>query len=145
MSATHLLSHATSLRRFLLAFSRITPGLSRNANRHWVGKCHWQRDFPSTSKLGSLRLTGRHPRGYVRAGWTKTFTQNHCNPSFTRQTIARTMTTSRDTVLQSDITKMKTEKDGSFKRADASFRNIIEKGGKFEPESGMEGFPWYLA
>jgi putative glutathione S-transferase len=29
---------------------------------------------------------------------------------------------------------MKTEPDGSFKRADASFRNTIEKGGKFEPE-----------
>ncbi|KAF9010108.1 glutathione S-transferase [Cyathus striatus] len=28
---------------------------------------------------------------------------------------------------------MKTEPDGSFKRADASFRNVIEKGGKFEP------------
>lgn len=55
------------------------------------------------------------------------------------------MTTSRDTVLQSDITKMKTEKDGSFKRADASFRNTIEKGGQFEPESGMEkDFSWCL-
>ncbi|KAF8069105.1 glutathione S-transferase [Lyophyllum atratum] len=29
---------------------------------------------------------------------------------------------------------MKTEPDGSFKRADASFRNTIEKGGRFEPE-----------
>jgi len=30
---------------------------------------------------------------------------------------------------------MQTEKDGSFKRLDASFRNIIEKGGRFEPEA----------
>jgi hypothetical protein len=47
----------------------------------------------------------------------------------------RTMTT-RDTTLQSDIAKMKTEKDGSFKRADASFRNTIAKGSRFEPEHG---------
>jgi len=36
----------------------------------------------------------------------------------------------------SDIGKMPTEKDGSFKRADAAFRNWIEKGGKFEPKKG---------
>ncbi|KAF9051453.1 glutathione S-transferase [Panaeolus papilionaceus] len=45
------------------------------------------------------------------------------------------MTTTSSHRLQSDISKMKTEKDGSFKRADASFRNVIEKGGKFEPEN----------
>lgn len=44
------------------------------------------------------------------------------------------MTTSKDAIQQSDITKMKTEPDGSFKRAASSFRNIIEKGGQFEPE-----------
>lgn len=44
------------------------------------------------------------------------------------------MATSKDLTHQSDITKMKTEPDGSFKRADASFRNTIEKGGPFEPE-----------
>ncbi|KAG5637679.1 hypothetical protein H0H81_003647, partial [Sphagnurus paluster] len=47
-----------------------------------------------------------------------------------------TMATSKDLTHQSDITKMKTEPDGSFKRADASFRNTIEKGGPFEPELG---------
>ncbi|KAF4564630.1 S-glutathionyl-(chloro)hydroquinone reductase [Pleurotus pulmonarius] len=41
---------------------------------------------------------------------------------------------SRDVSSQTDISKMKTEADGSFKRADASFRNVIEKGGQFEPE-----------
>ncbi|KAG6828600.1 hypothetical protein H0H92_007341 [Tricholoma furcatifolium] len=41
---------------------------------------------------------------------------------------------SKDHTLQSDIGKMKTEPDGSFKRADASFRNVVEKGGRFEPE-----------
>ncbi|KAF9476950.1 glutathione S-transferase [Pholiota conissans] len=45
------------------------------------------------------------------------------------------MSTTKDASLQSDIGKMKREADGSFKRADASFRNTIEKGGKFEPES----------
>ncbi|KAG5642362.1 hypothetical protein DXG03_002959 [Asterophora parasitica] len=44
------------------------------------------------------------------------------------------MATTRDHTLQSDIAKMKTEPDGSFKRLDASFRNTIEKGGRFEPE-----------
>ncbi|TFK32335.1 glutathione S-transferase [Crucibulum laeve] len=39
----------------------------------------------------------------------------------------------KDTTNQSDITKMKTEPDGSFKRADATFRDVIEAGGKFEP------------
>jgi len=46
------------------------------------------------------------------------------------------MATSRDTSLQSDITKMKTSADGSYHRAAASFRNVIEKGGRFEPETG---------
>jgi putative glutathione S-transferase len=41
----------------------------------------------------------------------------------------------KDTTLQSDIGKMKTETDGSFKRADASFRNMIAKGSRFEPEN----------
>jgi hypothetical protein len=58
------------------------------------------------------------------------------NQSFSlKTTILQTMTT-KDTTLQSDITKMKLEKDGSFKRLDASFRNVIEKGGRFEPEAG---------
>jgi putative glutathione S-transferase len=50
------------------------------------------------------------------------------------------MATSNNNTLQSDITKMKAEKDGSFKRADASFRNVIEKGGHFEPQPGAELF-----
>jgi len=50
---------------------------------------------------------------------------------------ARTMSTTKDVSLQTDIGKMKTEPDGSFKRKDASFRNVIEKGGKFEPEKGV--------
>ena len=48
----------------------------------------------------------------------------------------------KDTSLQSDISKMKTEPDGSFKRADASFRNTIAKGSQFEPEIG--GFQCFM-
>jgi putative glutathione S-transferase len=29
--------------------------------------------------------------------------------------------------------------DGSFKRQQSSFRDVIEKGGKFEPEKGESG------
>ncbi|KAL0959893.1 hypothetical protein HGRIS_011561 [Hohenbuehelia grisea] len=42
----------------------------------------------------------------------------------------------KDVSSQSDISKMKTQPDGSFKRADSSFRNFIEPGGKFEAEKG---------
>jgi len=44
--------------------------------------------------------------------------------------------TSRDTSGQSDIQKMKPEADGSFKRAPSSFRDFIQKGGKFEAKKG---------
>ncbi|KZT25647.1 hypothetical protein NEOLEDRAFT_1133121 [Neolentinus lepideus HHB14362 ss-1] len=44
------------------------------------------------------------------------------------------MGSAKDFADQSDINRMKTEADGSFKRADASFRNTIQKGGRFEPE-----------
>ncbi|ESK92436.1 glutathione s-transferase [Moniliophthora roreri MCA 2997] len=44
------------------------------------------------------------------------------------------MSTSRDVSNQSDISKSKYhDEDGSFKRAPSSFRDVIEKGGKFEP------------
>ena len=35
-----------------------------------------------------------------------------------------------------DPGKIKTEADGSFKRVVSTFRDVIEKGGKFEPEKG---------
>ncbi|KIY70859.1 glutathione S-transferase [Cylindrobasidium torrendii FP15055 ss-10] len=41
----------------------------------------------------------------------------------------------RDVSHQTDISKMKTSNDGSFQRAAAVFRDTIEKGGKFEPET----------
>jgi len=45
------------------------------------------------------------------------------------------MSTAKDVTGQSDITKMKLEPDGSFKRLDASFRNTIAPGTRFEPEA----------
>ncbi|KJA25452.1 hypothetical protein HYPSUDRAFT_37440 [Hypholoma sublateritium FD-334 SS-4] len=45
------------------------------------------------------------------------------------------MSTAKDATLQSDITKMKRQPDGSFNRAPSSFRNTIEQGGKFAPET----------
>lgn len=54
------------------------------------------------------------------------------------QSARRTMATvARDVRGQSDISQMNTEQDGSFKRKPSSFRNTIEKGGRFEPEVGM--------
>ncbi|KAF8348534.1 glutathione S-transferase [Amanita rubescens] len=46
------------------------------------------------------------------------------------------MASTRDVSHLTDIGKMKTESDGTFKRQDAEFRNFIVKGGKFEPETG---------
>ena len=40
----------------------------------------------------------------------------------------------------SDIGKMKTEADGSFKRKAASFRNWITQDGEFTPEKGVLPF-----
>lgn len=44
----------------------------------------------------------------------------------------------RDVSDQSNIHKMKTESDGSFKRQASSFRDVIERGGKYEPEPGTD-------
>ena len=51
-------------------------------------------------------------------------------------TLHRLNTMSRDVSHFSDISKSKTEPDGSFKRAPSSFRNFIQVGGQFPPEKG---------
>jgi len=51
-------------------------------------------------------------------------------------TLQRLNTMSRDVTHFSDISKSKTEADGSFKRAASSFRNFIQAGGQFPPEKG---------
>jgi putative glutathione S-transferase len=38
---------------------------------------------------------------------------------------------------RSDISKQKTQPDGSFKRIDARFRNFIKSDGEFLPEKGQ--------
>ncbi|KAK0452443.1 glutathione S-transferase [Armillaria borealis] len=58
-------------------------------------------------------------------------------PSLSLSLLARatfSSMSSKTVKTQSDISIMKTSDDGSFKRAPSSFRNVIEKGGKFEPE-----------
>ncbi|KAJ3011912.1 hypothetical protein NUW54_g2027 [Trametes sanguinea] len=50
--------------------------------------------------------------------------------------IMQQIMTTRDVSKQSDISKSTTEQDGSFKRKPSSFRDFIQKGGKFEPEKG---------
>ena len=47
------------------------------------------------------------------------------------------MSTARDVSNQSDISKLRVEDDGSFRRKPSTFRNTVEKGGKHEPEAGM--------
>jgi glutathionyl-hydroquinone reductase len=42
----------------------------------------------------------------------------------------------RDVSGQSDIGKMKTEKDGTFARKASTFRDTVAPGGKFPPEKG---------
>ncbi|KAJ3505127.1 hypothetical protein NLJ89_g7573 [Agrocybe chaxingu] len=44
------------------------------------------------------------------------------------------MSTAKDVSAQSDIAKLKTEPDGSFKRPDSTFRDFVLPGGKFPPE-----------
>ncbi len=67
-------------------------------------------------------------------------------PSLSLSSLARAAisTMSSKTVkAQSDISIMKTSDDGTFKRAPSSFRNVIEKGGKFEPELGEQQVDFY--
>lgn len=45
-------------------------------------------------------------------------------------------TTGKSHQEYSDIGKMKTEADGSFKRKDATFRSCISRDGEFTPEKG---------
>lgn len=73
----------------------------------------------------------------IRARLTVTFTQKYSSRTRTlplRQTHHTMSSTTRNVSNQSDISKMKTEADGSFKRQASSFRDSIQQGGKYEPE-----------
>ena len=85
----------------------------------------------STSASASRGLLGN----YLREGLKK----NKQVPTvflLPRSAGSLAMATQRDVSAQSDISKMQAEGDGSFKRKPSTFRNFIEKGGKFEPEKG---------
>ena len=78
------------------------------------------------ASLGRIKPTAIYQKTFLTI--SKTYLRRTQNSNYYMST--------KDTTLQSDIGKMKTEPDGSFKRRDASFRNSIEKGGKFEPATG---------
>jgi glutathionyl-hydroquinone reductase len=46
----------------------------------------------------------------------------------------------RDVSHLADISKSKMADDGSFIRKPSTFRDVIEKGGKYEPEKGAFDF-----
>ncbi|KAH6917925.1 glutathione S-transferase [Coprinopsis sp. MPI-PUGE-AT-0042] len=73
-----------------------------------------------------------HIKGYHLTSGIHSYPSSHSIHSRLKPNL-RTMAT-RDVSSQSDITKMKTEADGTFKRAASAFRNTIEQGGKFEPD-----------
>jgi hypothetical protein len=51
----------------------------------------------------------------------------------------KSFSTTYTKMSQADISKSNPiAVDGSFKRADASFRNHVTKGGEFAPEAGMK-------
>jgi len=54
--------------------------------------------------------------------------------------IQRMSSSQRDVSNLADIAKSKTAEDGSFNRKPSTFRDVIEKGGKYEPEKGEFDF-----
>ncbi|KAJ8474123.1 hypothetical protein ONZ51_g7423 [Trametes cubensis] len=96
-----------------------------------------------SSRLPLLRIQPGPSTRYLRAAAIKPQVNrlSYLSTSFqTPQTQAhiqrRSMSTNRDVSKWSDISKSTFEADGSFKRKPSSFRDFIQKGGKFEPEKG---------
>jgi len=58
-----------------------------------------------------------------------------CHPISSTSGFSRNMSSKPD-VDHADIAQMKSEKDGSYKRLDSTFRSSIATGSKFEPEAG---------
>jgi hypothetical protein len=87
------------------------------------------------------RALARHPPRSLYSSSTSSLNLQALLVVRSRHTsLRRTFAMSRDVSSQSDITKMKTEPDGTFKRAAATFRDVIERGGTFEPEAGAQTF-----
>jgi len=64
----------------------------------------------------------------------------HSSPRSSRSFLhrqLRNMTSTKNTSDLSDIGKLRTEPDGSFKRLPSSFRNFIKNDGQFLPEKGQ--------
>ena len=83
----------------------------------------------------SVKLSSSSPKVFLLKTPSKLKLESRATVNPTAST--STMSSSRDVSVQSDITKMKPESDGTFKRKASTFRDTIEKGGKFEPEKGM--------
>ena len=106
--------------RLCSSFHSLT-GSSRPLLPHGLYKQPALADHPPFRRPLSLRLVQQQQQQHIQ-----------------RRTFAMTAPT-RDVTHQTDITLMKTESDGSFKRAPSTFRNTIEKGGQFPPEKGAFG------
>ncbi|KAJ6570978.1 glutathione S-transferase [Mycena vulgaris] len=92
----------------------------------WAARCS-----ATTKRLPSLLVITRRVLCYnFRCVSTSASEQPSAGPFFSRR---YTMTT-RDTTALTDISKIKPEADGSFKRVASTFRSFIEKGGEFAPE-----------
>ena len=92
----------------------------------------------SMNRLLSTGVTSRGSSYCLRHLSSSRLLKSPSGSKFASSTMA-----AKDTTLQSDISKMKVEADGSFKRADSSFRNTIAKGSRFEPEKGgFQCFMW---
>lgn len=106
----------------------------------------------SISLTSSIRQTLAHARlvhsslVYSTATCSPTFRHSYksnfsssSNSSYTRRALSTSRTNSHSTSKmagdKSNITSWASN-DGSFKRQTSSFRDVIEKGGKFEPEKG---------
>lgn len=57
-------------------------------------------------------------------------------PSLTHPTKLTSQRFFFSTMAQADISIFKNADDGHFRRAASSYRDVIEKGGRFEPEKG---------
>jgi hypothetical protein len=77
----------------------------------------------------------------LRATWYLTVNGIDDATLYSEQTptafLSRRIMTTRDTTALTDISKIKPEADGSFKRVASVFRSFIEKGGQFAPEKGI--------
>ncbi len=91
-------------------------------------------DQPSTnSKLFLVMLSQWWLRGLHSPALSGSIYKPLLRPSIQR------LPMSRDVSHLTDITRAKTEEDGSFARPPTSFRNAIQHGGKYPPEKGT----WY--